>query len=496
MLLRYVRLCLLPVLLLASCNSTPEPTAPTYLTTTPDPKTLGEAYVSDPNQVLAPGTVADLNATLRALDQSGRAHIDVVLVSSIGDESPKTAAHELFNRWKIGDKDSDNGLLMLLVMDQRRIEFETGYGLEADLPDVLCFRIQQRYMVPALKAGSPDEAVRQGVAATIRQLTLGTMEDTTRTALSYGLAPEIQPEPPQYSAEEVPSRGPGDGVLLIVGFSSVASLLVYAYLWYCLHATSPGYGALSMLLMLLTLGLGFHAFLTARLLDILAVLGGLYVLLLLYVGGFLVLVRRRAQALPEGADSRHQRYLLLHEAHYGLGFLAYLLPLPLWFYWRHYRQHVRQLREAPYACPHCATAMRRLAEQTDDDHLALSQAAEEHVKSIDYDVWQCPQCQHTLTLAYPELGTDVRTCTKCRHQTLQPRADQVVERATTSSGGWGYHVFRCYFCNHEEKERYTIPRISTSSGSSSSSSSSSSTSSSGSSSSGGSSGGGGAGSSW
>ncbi|UOQ72863.1 TPM domain-containing protein [Hymenobacter cellulosilyticus] len=78
----------------------------------------------------------------------------MVLTRSIGEEVPKTAATTLFNRWKIGDREKNNGLLMLLVDDQHRVEFETGYGLEADVPDVVCFRIQQRYMVPYLREGS------------------------------------------------------------------------------------------------------------------------------------------------------------------------------------------------------------------------------------------------------------------------------------------------------------------------------------------------------
>ena len=148
----------------------PAITAENYLTTIPDPKTLGETYVSDPDRVLAPGTAPALNARLDSLDRSGRAHIDIVLVRSLGEAVPKTAATALFNKWKIGSKATNNGLLMLLVLDQRRVEFETGYGLEADLPDIICYRIQQRYMLEPARAGRYDVAVQQGVAAIIKRL--------------------------------------------------------------------------------------------------------------------------------------------------------------------------------------------------------------------------------------------------------------------------------------------------------------------------------------
>ncbi|RSK37309.1 TPM domain-containing protein [Hymenobacter metallilatus] len=144
------------LLFLGACSTPDAPPATDYLSRIPDPKTLGETYLSNPDSLLAPATVQDLNATLRALDQSGRAHLDVVAVRSIGEETPKTAATALFNRWKIGDPQKNNGLLLLLVLDQRRVEIETGYGLEADLPDITCFRIQQQYMVPLLRAQRYD----------------------------------------------------------------------------------------------------------------------------------------------------------------------------------------------------------------------------------------------------------------------------------------------------------------------------------------------------
>ena len=137
-------LLLLPLLLLALAGAAPGARAQHsgYLSAIPDPKTLGGSYVSDPDQLLAPVTVRDLNTLLGPLDQAGRAHFDVVLTRSIGQEVPKTAATALFRRWKIGDAKRDNGLL-LLVQDQHRVEIETGYGLEADLPDIICYCGQQ-----------------------------------------------------------------------------------------------------------------------------------------------------------------------------------------------------------------------------------------------------------------------------------------------------------------------------------------------------------------
>ena len=266
---RYQHLYLLLVfLLLVACDAA-APNTSSYLETIPDPKTLGETYVSDPDKLLNPATIEELNSTLQALDQSGRAHIDVVLVNSIGEEAPKTAATALFNRWGIGDKEKDNGLLLLLVLDQRRVEFETGYGLEADLPDILCYRIQQHYMVPHLRAGRYDEAVRQGVAATIRQLQTGAMNAPTPAdnavldslgfdsegseVASYSDDSELGPTTTTVG-DPTPESNEWVGIVSFLG--AILAFPLYGILWYFTTATTDKfYRRISALSILLPFGI-------------------------------------------------------------------------------------------------------------------------------------------------------------------------------------------------------------------------------------------------
>ena len=505
--MRYFSLLLalcLGLLLLPACQSS-DPAAATYLTAIPDPKTLGETYVSDPGHLLSAATVRTLNDTLRALDQRGRAHIDVALAASIGEETPKTAATALFHRWKIGDAEKDNGLLILLVLDQHRIEFETGYGLEADLPDILCYRIQQRYMVPALRAQHYDEAVRAGVAATIRQLRTGSLTETAPTdslvpAQSFGPAgdeeavdvyDEYDQAREAAAASEPASNWSAAGVLAL--FLSVLLFAVLSVVLAFVKAAGP------YRWWLLVGGAGVAGFALLALFtpwprSPWVVVGFCYGWLALYVHGYLRRINRQAAA-DAALASRHAQYGFLHQAHHGLGFLRYLFPLGLALYWPRYRRRLHQLRETPYACPACAAPMRKLDEQADDAHLQPGQVVEERIDSVDYDVWQCPQCQHTLTLDYRNPGTKAQPCSQCRHHTAEPRPNRIMEEATTSHSGWGWQVHECAFCGHEDLERYTIAQISTASDSGGSSGSSDSGSS-WSSSSGGDSGGGGAGSSW
>lgn len=130
----------------------------------PDPKEMsGQGYVSDPGQYLSPDGVRRLNNLIGSLEANATAQIAVLVLPSIGDQIPKDFATELFQHWGIGQADKDNGLLILVVMDQRRVEFETGYGLEGVLPDVICYRIINENFVPHFKEGDYDNGLISSV---------------------------------------------------------------------------------------------------------------------------------------------------------------------------------------------------------------------------------------------------------------------------------------------------------------------------------------------
>ena len=102
---------------------------------------------------------------LSQLEDSLSIEVAIVALSSIGEDIPAEFAHKLFEHWGIGKKADDNGLLILLVLDQRKVTFATGYGLEGVLPDALCFRIQQNEMVPWFRKNDFDRGMTEGVRA-------------------------------------------------------------------------------------------------------------------------------------------------------------------------------------------------------------------------------------------------------------------------------------------------------------------------------------------
>ena len=129
----------------------------------PNPKNGGSGYVSDPDDILSSADELRLNQLISEMEDSTTAQVAVVIVQSIGTVNPKFFTTELFNHWGIGQADVDNGLLIFTVMDQRRTEFETGYGLEGVLPDVICYRIGMQELVPEFKLGNYGQGLINAV---------------------------------------------------------------------------------------------------------------------------------------------------------------------------------------------------------------------------------------------------------------------------------------------------------------------------------------------
>jgi uncharacterized protein len=125
----------------------------------------------------------------------------------------------------------------------------------------------------------------------------------------------------------------------------------------------------------------------------------------------------------------------------------------------------RRLR--PRRCPQCHSRMTRLDEVQDDEHLSKGELAEEHVGSVDYDVWQCPSCGHHLTLRYPKWISQYQSCPQCHNRTLQS-ATETIRAATTTSEGSARVTETCGFCSYTHEFTKTLPRVSESSSSSSS----------------------------
>ena len=127
-------------------------------------------YLCDPQGYISPTATDSIDRMLYRLEQQTGIETVVAVVPSIGDNTCFDFCHELLNSWGVGKKGKDNGLVILLVIDQRCIQFYTGYGLEGPLPDAICKRIQTQAMLPYLKEERWSEGMVSGVQATCARL--------------------------------------------------------------------------------------------------------------------------------------------------------------------------------------------------------------------------------------------------------------------------------------------------------------------------------------
>lgn len=111
-------------------------------------------FVSNPSGVLSQADVRSLNEKIRSLRRATTAELCVVVVDRLdSDYTPEEFATGLFEKWGIGKKDKDNGVLVLVSVDDRAAQIRTGYGVEGALPDVLMGRLLRNEMFPRFREG-------------------------------------------------------------------------------------------------------------------------------------------------------------------------------------------------------------------------------------------------------------------------------------------------------------------------------------------------------
>jgi len=108
-------------------------------------------YVNDFARVIDQENASKLNVLANRLKENTGAEIAVVTVKSTYPLDSKSYATQLFEKWGIGKKDKDNGLLILFVKKERRVEVEVGYGLEGIITDGFAGQVLDKYALPEFK---------------------------------------------------------------------------------------------------------------------------------------------------------------------------------------------------------------------------------------------------------------------------------------------------------------------------------------------------------
>ena len=136
----------------------------------PKPSVSSGIYVQDYAGVLSPQTRQALNAIGQDLDNKTTAQVAVVTVKTLDGQPIDEYGLTLLRQWGLGNKEKNNGALILVAVDDRQSRIEVGYGLEGVLPDGLTGRIQDQQMLPYFKQGQYEKGIVQGyltVATTV-----------------------------------------------------------------------------------------------------------------------------------------------------------------------------------------------------------------------------------------------------------------------------------------------------------------------------------------
>ena len=375
----------------------------------PNPtKTYPYGYVSNPDGILKHQTVDQINFLLDSFVKKTTNEMAVVIVNSIGENEINSFGDELASSWKIGKAKKDNGILLLFVMDQRKLTIKTGYGVEGVLPDAICKRIQNESIVPAFKAGDYDAGILAGVKEMIHYLE---KEPIVK-----------EPEKPIDWTQAITLALIGFTILLIISLQWTGKMIQKIKNNNELTNNMAKYKAIKT-------QLGGIMNITAFIIP-LFIFGG--IIFFTHFAYAILVIPMSLASLP-----------------------AFILSKIKMF----------KIRRAPIPCSECDGTMHLLSEKEEDTHLKLSQQFEEQLHAVDYDVFVCNTCnnQAIFTLDKPSIYT---ACPKCNTKAYILKMKKTVVTPTYYSGGIERHTYICKFCGYEDDQNHKLPKLDNNNGSS------------------------------
>lgn len=142
-----------------------------------------------------------LEAQALALQQRKGSQLQILMVPTTQPETIEQYAVRVFEQWKIGRKGVDDGVLLVVAKDDKRVRIEAGYGLEGAIPDAIANRVIQEYLAPRFRTGDYAGGLADGSAALVK--------------LIDG---EVLPAPVSTHRDARRSGGDGFTMALVIGF--------------------------------------------------------------------------------------------------------------------------------------------------------------------------------------------------------------------------------------------------------------------------------------
>src|SRR4030043_634944 len=126
-----------------------------------------EGRVTDQTRTLTRNEIAALDQKMAAFERETTNQIAVFLIPSLEGDSLEDYSIRLAEKWKIGQKGRNNGAILLIVKNDRKLRIEVGYGLEGSLPDALSGSIIRNEIAPRFKTGQLYQGIDAGLSAII-----------------------------------------------------------------------------------------------------------------------------------------------------------------------------------------------------------------------------------------------------------------------------------------------------------------------------------------
>jgi uncharacterized protein len=143
---------------------------PPAAASTPEPPAVPQDYVVDLAGIIRDDVRKQLDTYLTELERKTTAQVLVLTVQSLDGESIEGFSLRTAEKWKLGQKGKDNGVLIVVAVKDRKYRLEVGYGLESVLPDSMVGSIGREYLVPYFRKGDYSTGIFTATLAVIQTI--------------------------------------------------------------------------------------------------------------------------------------------------------------------------------------------------------------------------------------------------------------------------------------------------------------------------------------
>ncbi|MDQ2657179.1 MAG: YgcG family protein [Bacteroidota bacterium] len=143
---------------------------PIFLAAQPPVPELWDVRVHDQANALTPAFVNQLEQLLKAYEDSTSNQIAVLIIKTLDGAPIEDYTFQVAEHWKLGQADKDNGVLLFVAIDDRKVRIEVGEGLEGVLPDAICNQIIRNEMAPHFRQNNYAGGIGAAVTSIIRAI--------------------------------------------------------------------------------------------------------------------------------------------------------------------------------------------------------------------------------------------------------------------------------------------------------------------------------------